>query len=74
MVKMKSRYTYLSHDHDLVAGEVMLFDSLSENSFGTTIRIYLVIIANPKVRRSKPLKDGKGKRGDFNAHWQYQKY
>ena len=41
---MKSRYTYLSHDHDLVAWQVKLFDSLSENNFGTSIRIYLIMV------------------------------
>ena len=43
MMQMKSGYTYLGHDHDLVAGQVMLFDSLSENNFGTTVTIYLIM-------------------------------
>ena len=51
--KVKSRYTYLSHDHDLVAGQVMLFDSLSENNFGMTIRICLVIIIAISIKISK---------------------
>ena len=40
---MKMGYTYLSHDHDLVAGQVMLFDSLSEDNFGKPVRIYLIM-------------------------------
>jgi hypothetical protein len=48
LILVKSRYTYLSHDHDLVAWKVKLFDSLPENNFGMPIRIHLIIIAPPK--------------------------
>ena len=37
------RYTYLGHDHNLVAWKVKLFDSLSENNFRFPIRIGLAI-------------------------------
>ena len=40
---VKSKYTYLSHDHDLVAWQVKLLDSLSKNNFGMSIRIHLII-------------------------------
>ena len=43
MISAESRYTYLGHDDDLVARQVKLFDSLSENNFGMPIRIHLVI-------------------------------
>ena len=46
VMQMKIGYTYLSHDHDLVPGQVMLFDCLSKNNFGMSVRIYLI-----KVRR-----------------------
>jgi hypothetical protein len=49
----KSGYIYLGHDHDLVAWEAKLFNSLSENDFGTPVRIRLVI-SPPKVSRSNP--------------------
>jgi hypothetical protein len=74
MIYVKRRYTvsytYLSHDHDLVAWQVMLFDSLSENNFGTPIGIYLIIANQVKEIKSKDEK----KKGRFNAHWLYQKY
>ena len=48
MMQVKSRYTYLSHDHNFVAWQVMLFDSLSENNFGTPIGIGLIIAIQVK--------------------------
>ena len=42
-IQEKIRYTYFSHDHDLVAWQVKLFDSLSENNFGMPIGIHLII-------------------------------
>ena len=70
MVQVERRYIYLSHDHDLVAWQVMLFDSLSENNFGTPIRICLIIAIRGKEINSRYEK----KKGGFNAHWLYQKY
>ena len=51
MIQVTSRYTYLGHDHDLVAWEAKLFDSLSENDFGMTIGIDLTI--SPKCKHIK---------------------
>ena len=53
MIQVKSRYTYLSHDHDLVAWQVKLFDSLSENDFGMPIRIHLIIAPQGKEIKSR---------------------
>ena len=39
----KNGYTYLSHDYNLVAWEAKLFDSLSKDDFGMSIRIDLII-------------------------------
>ena len=66
-IQMKMGYKYLSHDHDLVAGQVMLFDCLSEDNFGKPVRIYLII--NPRVKSCDEKKTGK-----VNAHSLYQKY
>ena len=69
-IQVESRCTYLRHDHDLVARQVKLFDSLSEDNFGTPIGIYLIITIQDKEIKSRDEK----KRSRFNAHWPYQKY
>ena len=43
-----SDITHLSHDHDLVARKVKLFDSLSENDFRLPIGIDLTIALRSK--------------------------
>jgi hypothetical protein len=43
----KEMKTYLGHDDDLLAREVMLFDSLAEDNFGETIRVYVGRIECP---------------------------
>ena len=52
----ESRYTvtYFSHDHDLVALKIKLFDSLPEDNFGMPIRIHLIM--QYMVRRSNQIK------------------
>ena len=40
--------THLSHDHDLVARKIKLFDSLSENDFRLSIGIGLTITLKDK--------------------------
>ena len=52
--KSSSNHTkYLSHDHNLVAGKVKLFDSLSKNNFGMTIRIHLIMQFRVKIKVKK---------------------
>ena len=41
--QVKSGSTYLGHNHNLVAWEAQLFDGFSENDFGKSIRIDLII-------------------------------
>ena len=53
MIQVISRYTYLCHDHDPIAWQVKLFDSLSENNFGMPIRIHLIIAPQAKEIRSR---------------------
>ena len=43
MIQVKLDTNYLSHDHNLIAWQIKLFDSLSENNFGLPIRIRLII-------------------------------
>ena len=44
MIKEKvDTHTYLSHDHDLVARKIKLFNSLPEDNFGMPITSNLVI-------------------------------
>ena len=40
--------THLGHNHNLVAWEAQLFDGFSENDFGKSIRIDLIIPPNGK--------------------------
>ena len=44
--------SYLSHDHDLVARQIKLFDSLSEDNFGMPIRVHLTIAMQGKEIKS----------------------
>jgi hypothetical protein len=50
---LKNEYTCLSHDYNLVAWEAKLFDSLSKDDFGMSIRINLIIARklNPETKR-----------------------
>ena len=52
-VPVISRYTHLCHDHDPIAWQVKLFDSLSENNFGMPIRIHLIIAPQGKEIKSR---------------------
>ena len=54
MIQVKSsRYTYFSYDHDLVAWQVKLFDSFSENNFGMAIGIHLIIASKNMEIKSR---------------------
>ena len=53
MIQVISRYTYLCHDHDPIAWQVKLFDSLSENNFGMSIRIHLIIVPQREEIKSR---------------------
>ena len=48
MIQVISRHTHLCHDHDPIAWQVKLFDSLSEDNFGMPIRIHLIIAPQGK--------------------------
>ena len=48
---------YLSHNYNLVPWKAKLLDSLSENDFGMTIRIDLII--SPKGKQIKARKKKK---------------
>ena len=45
---LDSDTTHLSHDHDLIARKIKLFDSLSENDFRLSIGIDLTIALKSK--------------------------
>ena len=70
MIEVKSRYKYLGHDHNLVAWQVKLFDSLSENNFRMSIRIHLMIAPQSKEIKSR----NNIIKTRFDEHWRYQKY
>ena len=57
-IQVESRYTYFRHDHDLVAWQLKLLDSLSENNFGMPIRIHLIIAIQGKEIKFRDEKKG----------------